>query len=86
MAALGLGQEQQLLDLVSSETVLMLWFHNLRAMMLGSIAGMLTFGILGCIDLAGAYDADLIFDAADGGGRRSGLEISVGFGDSAWDL
>lgn len=45
----GVGQEEQLLDLISSETVVMLWFHNLRAMTLGSIAGMVTFSILGVL-------------------------------------
>jgi len=47
----GLGQEQQLLDLVSSETVLLLWFHNLRAMVMGSVVGVVTFGILGVLIL-----------------------------------
>ncbi|MBN2044039.1 MAG: stage II sporulation protein M [Anaerolineales bacterium] len=47
----GFGQEQQLLALVSGETITMLWFHNLRAMMLGSAAGILTFGVLGVLIL-----------------------------------
>ena len=47
----GFGQEQQLLDLVSSETAVMLWLHNLRAMTLSSVAGMVTFGILGVLIL-----------------------------------
>ncbi|MFN2145724.1 MAG: stage II sporulation protein M [Anaerolineales bacterium] len=47
----GFGQEEQLLDLVSSETAVMLWLHNLRAMLMSSAAGMVTFGILGVLIL-----------------------------------
>jgi uncharacterized membrane protein SpoIIM required for sporulation len=47
----GFGQEQRLLDLVSRETVFLLWFHNLRAMTLGSVAGIFSFGILGVLIL-----------------------------------
>jgi uncharacterized membrane protein SpoIIM required for sporulation/ABC-type transport system involved in multi-copper enzyme maturation permease subunit len=45
----GIGQRKGLLSLVSTETVILLWLHNIRAMVLGSAVGMLTFGILGIL-------------------------------------
>jgi uncharacterized membrane protein SpoIIM required for sporulation len=45
----GVSQQEGLLSLVSTETVFLLWFHNIRAMLIGSFAGMVTFGILGVL-------------------------------------
>jgi uncharacterized membrane protein SpoIIM required for sporulation len=50
-AGFGDVQQEGLLGLVSTEMVFFLWFHNLRAMLLGSVLGMLTFGILGVLVL-----------------------------------
>ena len=47
----GDAQQEGLLSLISTEMVFLLWFHNLRAMLLGSVFGMLTFGILGVLIL-----------------------------------
>ncbi|MEJ2360443.1 MAG: stage II sporulation protein M [Gammaproteobacteria bacterium] len=46
---LGIAQQSNLLDLVSGEMALVLWWHNLRAMLLNSLLGMFTFGVLGTI-------------------------------------
>jgi len=46
---LGLSQQFGLLNLVSGEMALLLWWHNLRAMFLNSVLGMFTFGVLGTI-------------------------------------
>jgi uncharacterized membrane protein SpoIIM required for sporulation/ABC-type transport system involved in multi-copper enzyme maturation permease subunit len=50
-AGFGVSQQAGLISLISSEMVLVLWFHNLRAMIIGSVLGMLTFGILGVLVL-----------------------------------
>jgi uncharacterized membrane protein SpoIIM required for sporulation/ABC-type transport system involved in multi-copper enzyme maturation permease subunit len=46
---LGIAQQSNLLDMVSGEMALVLWWHNLRAMLLNSLLGMFTFGVLGTI-------------------------------------
>ena len=50
-AGFGVAQQEGLLSLVSTEMVFLLWFHNLRATFLGSVLGMLTFGIVGVLVL-----------------------------------
>lgn len=46
---LDLPQSLGLMSMVSGKTALYFWFQNLRAMFLGSILGLFTFGILGVL-------------------------------------
>lgn len=51
----GFSSADGILELVSSETVILIWFHNIRAMVIGSLLGMITFGVLGVLVLLLPY-------------------------------
>ncbi|MCB2180170.1 stage II sporulation protein M [bacterium] len=48
---LGIAQQSGLLGFVSGETAILLWLHNLRALLLNSVLGIFTFGVLGVLIL-----------------------------------
>jgi len=50
-AGSDVSQISRLMGLVSGENILIIWFHNIRAMLLGSILGIFSFGIGGILIL-----------------------------------
>ncbi len=50
-SGLDFSQRSALLSLVSGEAAILIWLHNLRAVLLGTVLGVFSFGILGVIIL-----------------------------------
>ena len=50
-SGLDVSRITELMGLVSGENIVYIWFHNIRAMLLGSILGMFSFGIAGILIL-----------------------------------
>lgn len=48
---MGISQQSGLIEFVSGETAILLWLHNLRALLLNSVLGIFTFGVLGVLIL-----------------------------------
>jgi len=48
---LNVSQITDLMGLVSGENIIYIWFHNIRAMLLGSILGIFSFGVAGILIL-----------------------------------
>jgi uncharacterized membrane protein SpoIIM required for sporulation len=48
---LDVSQISDLMGLVSGENIVYIWFHNIRAMLLGSILGIFSFGVAGILIL-----------------------------------
>lgn len=48
---IGLAQESALMSLVSGQNVLYIWLHNIRAMLLGTVLGVFSFGVAGVLVL-----------------------------------